>query len=113
MRKKRVAAMFDCNNGSLPLKYLGIMVDNKHMSASDLRYVHLKVEKRIPTWQSVGLSSGGKMRLTESALAPYQLIQWVSIICKRRFTKRWTQPELTSSGMGRIRKENTIWQSGE
>jgi hypothetical protein len=67
--QNRVAAMFDCNNGSLPLKYLGIMVDNKHMSASDLSYIHLKVEKRIPTWQSVGLSSGGKMVLIESCLS--------------------------------------------
>jgi hypothetical protein len=67
--QKRVAEMFNCNNGSLPLKYLGIMVDNKHMSASDLSYVHLNVEKRIPTWQRVGLSSGGKMILTESCLS--------------------------------------------
>jgi hypothetical protein len=43
--QKRVAEMFNCNNGSLPLKYLGIMVNNKHMPASDLSYVHLKVEK--------------------------------------------------------------------
>jgi hypothetical protein len=42
------------------MKYLGIMVDNKHMSASDLSYVYLEVEKRIPTWNSVGLFLVGK-----------------------------------------------------
>jgi hypothetical protein len=61
--EKRVAEMLNCNTGNLP------MVDNKHMSASDLSYVYLKVEKRIPTWQGVGLSSGGKMILTESCLS--------------------------------------------
>jgi hypothetical protein len=58
--QKRVAEMFNCNSGNLPMKYLGVMVNNKHMTASDLSYVHLKVEKKIPTWQSVGLSSGGE-----------------------------------------------------
>jgi hypothetical protein len=48
--QKRVAEMFNCNIGDLPLKYLGILVSNKHMSATDLSYVHLKVEKKIPTW---------------------------------------------------------------
>jgi hypothetical protein len=43
--QKIVAEMFNCNNGSLPLKHLGIMVNNKHMPASNLSYVHLKVEK--------------------------------------------------------------------
>jgi hypothetical protein len=36
------------------------------MVASDLNYVAAKVEKRVPTWQSVGLSSGGKTILVES-----------------------------------------------
>jgi hypothetical protein len=52
--------MFNCNIGDLPLKYLGILVSNKHMSATDLSYVHLKVEKKIPTWQSVVCPLVGK-----------------------------------------------------
>jgi hypothetical protein len=39
------------------------------MTASELNYVAAKVEKRIPTWQNVGLSSGGKMILVESCLS--------------------------------------------
>ena len=49
-----VAAMFNCNTGKLPMKYLGVMVSDRHMSSSDLAYVHHKVEKKLPTWQSVG-----------------------------------------------------------
>jgi hypothetical protein len=58
--------MLNCNIGQLPLKYLGVMVHNRHMVASDLNYVAAKVEKRVPTWQSVGLSSGGKTILVKS-----------------------------------------------
>jgi hypothetical protein len=59
----KVAQMFNCNVGQLPMKYLGVMVHNRHMTASELNYVAAKVEKRIPTWKNVGLSSGGKMIL--------------------------------------------------
>jgi hypothetical protein len=65
----RVAGIFNCEVGALPLKYLGVMVHNRHMTATELYYVAQKVERRIPTWQSTGLSSGGKMILIESCLS--------------------------------------------
>jgi hypothetical protein len=39
------------------------------MTASDLAYVYQKVEKKLPTWQSVGLSSGGKSILIPTILS--------------------------------------------
>jgi hypothetical protein len=60
----RVDEAFNCKPASLPMKYLGVMVSNKHITISDLAHVYQKVEKRIPTWQSVGLSSGGKNDLS-------------------------------------------------
>jgi hypothetical protein len=65
----RVAVIFNCKVGQLPIKYLGVMVNNRYMTVAELSYVTQKVEKRIPTWQSVGLSSGGKMILVESCLS--------------------------------------------
>lgn len=65
----RVATIFNCNITQLPMKYLGVMVNNRHMTAADLSYVSQKVEKRVPTWKSVGLSSRGKMILIESRLS--------------------------------------------
>jgi hypothetical protein len=59
----RIAEIFNCNIGKLPLKYLGVMLHNRYMFVDDLAYEAQKVENRIPTWQSVGLSSGGKMIL--------------------------------------------------
>jgi hypothetical protein len=73
MLKERVADIFNCQVGTLPMKYLGILVSNYHLAASDLASVHQKVEKRLPTWQSCSLSSGGKMILLESCISsiPY------------------------------------------
>jgi hypothetical protein len=65
----KVAGMLNCNIGHLPMKYLGVWVSNRHMACSDLAYVYQKVEKKLPTWQSVGLSSGGKAILIQSCLS--------------------------------------------
>jgi hypothetical protein len=69
IERQRIADMSNCNIGSLPMKYLGIMVNDRHMYASDLAYVHQKVEKKLLTWQSATLSSGGKMVLIEACLS--------------------------------------------
>jgi hypothetical protein len=70
---QRIAEMLNCNIGRFLMKYLGVTVDNKHMTIYDLSYIYQKVEKRVPTWQSVGLSSGGKMILIESCLSSIPL----------------------------------------
>jgi hypothetical protein len=64
-----IASMFNCNIGSLPMKYLGVMISDRHMSAADLAYVYRKVEKKLPTWLSVGLTLGGKYILIQSCLS--------------------------------------------
>jgi hypothetical protein len=51
------------------MKYLGVWISDKHMSISDLAYVYQKVEKKLPTCQSAGLSSGGKAVLIQSCLS--------------------------------------------
>jgi hypothetical protein len=44
--EQRVAETLNCNVGKFPMKYLGVMVDCKHMTVSDLSYIYQKVEKR-------------------------------------------------------------------
>jgi hypothetical protein len=48
--QERVADIFNCNVGTFPLKYLGVMISDKHMCIPDLAYIHQKVSKRLPTW---------------------------------------------------------------
>jgi hypothetical protein len=64
-----IANMLNCKVGSLPIKYLEIPVSNSKLYAGDMLYVGLKVEKRIPAWQGLGLSSGGKLILIKSSLS--------------------------------------------
>jgi hypothetical protein len=54
--------------GGVPFKYLGILVSSNKLFTADLMYVGLKVEKRLPAWQGLLLSSGGKSILIESSL---------------------------------------------
>jgi hypothetical protein len=46
--EQRVAETLNCNVGKFPMKYLGVMVDCKHMTVSDLSYIYQKVEKKGP-----------------------------------------------------------------
>jgi hypothetical protein len=54
-----IANILNCKVGSLPIKELGIPVSNTKLFVADLMYVGLKVEKRLPAWQDLCLSSGG------------------------------------------------------
>jgi hypothetical protein len=47
------------------LKYLGIPVSDKMLFAVDLMAVGVKVEKRMPSWQGLQLSSREKCILIE------------------------------------------------
>jgi hypothetical protein len=56
-------------NGTLLVKCMGIPISDSKLFATDLMYVELKVEKRLPTWQGLLLSSGGKSILIESSFS--------------------------------------------
>jgi hypothetical protein len=45
----RIASLLNCRGVSLPMKYLGIPVNNKKLYVANLMYVGVKVEKRLPT----------------------------------------------------------------
>jgi hypothetical protein len=65
----RIANCLNCKGGELSMKYLGILVTSAKLYTADLMYVGLKVEKRLPAWQSLLMSSGGKSILIESSLS--------------------------------------------
>jgi hypothetical protein len=56
-------------NGTLLVKCMGIPISDSKLFATDLMYVELKVEKRLPTWQGLLLSSGRKSILIESSFS--------------------------------------------
>jgi hypothetical protein len=66
--RARIANCLNCKEGELPMKYLGIPVTTDKLYTADLMYAGLKVEKRLPAWQGLMLSYGGKAILIESSL---------------------------------------------
>jgi hypothetical protein len=68
------------------------------MTAIDLSYVYQKVEKRVPTWKSVGLSSGGKLILIESCLSSVSNYTMSVYLLQEEVHQKWIQLELISFG---------------
>jgi hypothetical protein len=65
----RLANCLNCKEGEMPIKYLRIPVTSAKLYTVDLMYVGLKVEKRLPTWQSLLVSSRGKSILIEGSVS--------------------------------------------
>jgi hypothetical protein len=65
----RIANCLNCKEGELPMKYIGIPVTTDKLYIADLMYVGLKVEKRLPPWQGLMVSSWGKSILIKSSLS--------------------------------------------
>jgi hypothetical protein len=66
--RAKIANWLNYKEGELPIKYLGIPITTGKLYNVDLMYVGLKVEKRLPTWQRLMLSFGGKAILIESSM---------------------------------------------
>lgn len=67
--KKRVANMLNCQEGNMPIKYLGVPISDRQIHIAELRYVNEKVKTRLPGWQRQWLSSAGKSILMETSLS--------------------------------------------
>jgi hypothetical protein len=49
--------ILSCREGKLPIKHMHILVSDKMLYSADLIGVGVKVEKRLPAWQGLYLSS--------------------------------------------------------
>ncbi len=65
----RLAAIIDCNLGSLLIKYLGIPLMKGNIRKEDWWSIINKIEKRIGGWQAKLLSQGGRLILVNSVLS--------------------------------------------
>jgi hypothetical protein len=60
------ADIFTCPVGHLPMKYLGVPIDNKKISKSLWCPMMEKMDKRLASWQGRFLSLGGRLTLLNS-----------------------------------------------
>ena len=60
--------IFTCKAGELPMKYLGIPIDEKRLSLKDWKPVLEKHENKLSCWQGKNLVIGGRSTLINSSL---------------------------------------------
>jgi hypothetical protein len=107
-----MAGMLNCQTGRLPMKYLGVWISDRHMTCSDLAYIHQKVEKKLPTWQSVGLTSGGKSILIQSCLSSISNYSMGVYLLQDEIHQKMDSARSNSFGMAQILKGNITWLAG-
>jgi hypothetical protein len=66
---RRVANLLNCQLGELPMKYLGIPLNDSSLGMGAFSGMVDKVAKRIPPWKGKNSSSGGRLILSNSCLA--------------------------------------------
>lgn len=66
---QRVADIFNCKLGKLPIGYLGVPISDGRLSAAELGIPSEKIEKRLATWKCGHLSQGGRAILINSCLS--------------------------------------------
>jgi hypothetical protein len=62
------SAVFGCQNGSFPFKYLGIPMHYRKLSNKDWKTVEERIEKRLSSWKGKYLLVGGRLVLINSVL---------------------------------------------
>jgi hypothetical protein len=77
----KYTALFECQEGNLPLKYLGILIHCKRLSNADWKRVEEQFEKRLSRWKGKHLSVGGRLTLINSVLSslPMYMMSFFSI----------------------------------
>jgi hypothetical protein len=63
------ADIFTCPIDNLPMKYLGVPIDNKKINKTLSCSMMEKMEKRLAGWQGRFLSLGGRLTLLNSCLS--------------------------------------------
>ncbi|XP_058725811.1 uncharacterized protein LOC131597115 [Vicia villosa] len=61
-------AFLSCNKGSIPFKFLGIMVGESHRKKKVWAEVINKIKGRLSSWKGKNLSMGGRVTLVNSVL---------------------------------------------
>jgi hypothetical protein len=99
--KELYANIFTCHISNLPMKYLGVPIDNKKLSKNIWSSIEEKMEKRLAGWQGKFLSLGGRLTLLNSCLTNVPLYM-LSI---------YPAPKLVIRKLDIYRK-SLLWQGG-
>lgn len=80
--------IFTCQLGVLPMKYLGIPIDQTSLQNKHWKFLEDKIEKKMSGWQGKVLSIGGRTVLLNACLSsvPFYMLSFYRLpkgVCKR------------------------------
>jgi hypothetical protein len=78
-RKSAFGEIFTCKSGVLPMKYLGIPVDDKRLKSSDRNPPGEKMDKKLGSWNGKNLLISGRSLLINTSLSSILLYMLSSI----------------------------------
>ena len=100
--EKLFEEIFTCKVGSLPLKYLGIPIDETRLKNSDWDPTGEKLLKKLGCWNGKNLSIGGRTLLINTSLSSsllYMLSFYRIPVEKRKFFDKLRSGFLWSNKM--------------
>nr|XP_043619781.1 uncharacterized protein LOC122591585 [Erigeron canadensis] len=77
--KYAILAIMPFEEGSLPVRYLGVPLISTHLLYKDCKILVEKLEKRITDWQNKSLSFAGRLQLIRSVLSSLH-VYWASVL---------------------------------
>lgn len=82
-RQDSYSQMFTCQIGRLPMKYLGVPIDQVRIHNKDWKPVEEKIEKKLGCWQGKLLAIGGRVALINSSISsvPLYMMSLYSLPC--------------------------------
>jgi hypothetical protein len=98
--KYRIANMLNCKLGEIPMKYLGIPLNDTKLCMCAFSYITEKVAKCIPPWKGKNMSSRTERFSLIVAWLACQPTQWAFICYLLIPTEEWTPLDPDSFGEG-------------
>jgi hypothetical protein len=106
------ADIFTCPIGNLPMKYLGVPIDNKKINKSLWVPMIEKLEKRLVGWQGRSLSLGGRLTLLNSCISNVPLYMLSIYPAPKSVIKKLIFLGGVFSGKEVVSPKNFIWWIG-
>jgi hypothetical protein len=111
-REHLYADIFTCPPSGLPMKYLGVPIDNKKLCKSLWDPIVGKIENKLGSWQGRFLSLGGRLVLINSSLTNVPLYMLSLYKCPKVVLKKWISSGKDYYGREVMIRKNTIWLLG-
>jgi hypothetical protein len=106
VREHLYADIFTCPPSGLPMKYLGVPIDNKKLKSLWTPIVE-KIESKLGSWQGRLLSLGGRLVLVNSSLTNVPLYMLLLYKSPKCVLKKWIFLEKYYYGRVAITTKNT------